>query len=147
MSLPTSPGVAAIVEFHDYCRRGNLSAISEMATPELVNEHATLGYTALHWAAQCGQAEAVKLLLSLGSNVNAVCDMGETALHLASERDFVDCAKALVKGNINTDISCKNGVDAYQRAKSEGMRNAIKKIDLNDTSSFIVQQQEDSDSE
>lgn len=146
MEYPASPGVSEIAELQDYCRRGNITAISELATRELIREPGTLGYTALHWASQCGHDQAVKLLIELGADVNAVCDMGESALHLAADRDFVECAKLLVAAGIDVDISNKNGIDAFQLAKSEGMRNVIKKINLDDTSSFIVNYHE-SDSE
>jgi len=65
--------------------------------------------TALHYAAECEDAECLELLLAAGANINARDGSGDTALHWASYRGSVDCVQALVS---HTDVSI-NSVDSH----------------------------------
>jgi ankyrin repeat protein len=54
------------------------------------------GYTALHAAAQQGQARVVEALLAAGSEVEAVTSEGLTACHLAAQLGHVEVLRRLV---------------------------------------------------
>ena len=61
--------------------------------------------TALHYAAECEDAECVELLLAAGADINARDGSGDSALHWASYRGSVDCVRALVNrgdASVNT---------------------------------------------
>ncbi|KAF4527274.1 hypothetical protein B566_EDAN006995 [Ephemera danica] len=63
----------------------------------------------LHFAANSGQEEMVRLLLSHGVDPNHVNSKGQTALHIAAKMQAVDCVKILIQ---NCDV---NVVDADGR--------------------------------
>ena len=71
---------------HDDCRRGHHAAVYEAIgeKKELAYLPGKLGFTALHWAAQCGHLDICELLLHSGANVNAQNQTGDTPLHLAA---------------------------------------------------------------
>ena len=57
------------------------------------------GMTALHWAAERGDAELAAILLYAGANVGAVTRIGEyTPLHLASRTGSAAVVRALLEG-------------------------------------------------
>lgn len=77
----------------------------------MLQVNAVDGYsrTALHYAAECEDAECVELLLAAGADINARDGSGDTALHWASYRGSVDCVQALV----NCADASVNTVDAH----------------------------------
>ena len=56
----------------------------EVAAQQLVSSRDGVGLTALHWAALCGQAEIVLLLLERGADVSSKTTPGWTPLHFAA---------------------------------------------------------------
>eukprot|EP00959_Pyramimonas_sp_CCMP1952_P144246 3019842-Pyramimonas_sp.AAC.3 len=55
------------------------------------------GGSPIHFAAQCGHAEAIRLLLASGASANASAN-GVTALHLAAEAGSAACVACLLEG-------------------------------------------------
>ena len=55
------------------------------------------GCTAVHFAAQQGQAKVVETLVGLGANLRAQQQDGSTALHYAAREGLVEVVKALVE--------------------------------------------------
>jgi len=86
-----------------------------------INEPTLDNSTLLHKACEEGNAEAVRVLLALGANVNAV-DHGEyTPLHVAVEKDHLAIVKMLIKKG--ADLSAETGNSsrtAYTLAKGLG---------------------------
>jgi len=82
-----------------------------MCRVHLSQVNAVDGYsrTALHYAAECEDAECVELLLAAGADINARDGSGDTALHWASYRGSVDCVQALV----NSSDASVNTVDGH----------------------------------
>lgn len=79
------------------------------------------GKTVLHRAAQVGNAAAVTLLLSDGSNVNAVNQWKETPLHMATRNGKLDCVKQLVAAGADVTKVTLGGDTALVLAKKYRM--------------------------
>lgn len=68
------------------------------------------GMTALHWAAQHGQAEVAQMLIGAGANVQAVTRNGAyTPLHLASRHGSTAVIKLLLKAGANLGATTTTG--------------------------------------
>lgn len=65
---------------------GNKDRVRELLTKGThVDARDGAGYTALHYAARCGDTDMCKLLLSAGADINAITRAGRaTALHRAA---------------------------------------------------------------
>jgi ankyrin repeat protein len=91
-------------EFMAAAAQGNVAKLGKLV--ESVNVNARLGEqgdTALHRAAARGQAEAVKLLLERGAEVDAVDDEGTTPLLGATYRGHHEVVKLLLEQGAAVD--------------------------------------------
>jgi len=80
------------------------------------------GMTALHWAAERGDAELAGMLLYAGANVGAVTRIGQyTPLHLAAKAGAAAVAQALLAAGANVGARTSNsGVTPLHLAASAG---------------------------
>ena len=105
-SAPEPKSLAAIAAF-----KGDLNTLSSLSEHELTTADDGSGNTALIWAADAGQADAVEMLLEtyLQSNkgqVDARGFLGATAVSRASRRGHVDTLRLLLeRGRANPDIA------------------------------------------
>uniref|UniRef100_A0A0G4GFF9 Uncharacterized protein n=1 Tax=Chromera velia CCMP2878 TaxID=1169474 RepID=A0A0G4GFF9_9ALVE len=74
------------------------------------------GWTALFFAADCGHADTVKLLLERGADVDFAMDDGWTALMLASQRDSKETVRELLEGGADVNKQTKDGDTALHLA-------------------------------
>ncbi|MCP4089028.1 MAG: ankyrin repeat domain-containing protein [Gammaproteobacteria bacterium] len=63
------------------------------------------GDTPLHIVANWGDCEAIQVLVSAGSNINAIGESGFTPLHCAAEQNKPEAIKLLIQLGASTDIS------------------------------------------
>jgi ankyrin repeat protein len=80
------------------------------------------GMTALHWAAERGDAELAGMLVYAGANVGAVTRIGQyTPLHLAAKAGSAAVAQALIAAGANVSARTSNsGVTPLHLAASAG---------------------------
>lgn len=80
------------------------------------------GSTPLHTAADNGNADAIKILLAYGADVNAIYQFnGRTALHLAAYVGNLSCVKKLIKagaGMLMEDINGSTALNIAQQCKN-----------------------------
>ncbi len=88
------------------------------------------GMTALHWAAESGDADLAKILIYAGSNVEAGTRIGHyTPLHIASRKGRVDVVKALLAANADAHATTTNsGVMPLHLAAASGNPDAVKAL-------------------
>ena len=99
-------------EIHDAALKGDLAKVRELLAkdPALVNAKGRNEKAPLHWAAQGGHLEVVKLLLARGGAVNELNIQKETPLVYAAEGGHLKVAELLIaKG---ADVNLKTTLDA-----------------------------------
>jgi uncharacterized protein len=86
------------------------------------------GMTALHWAAERGDAALADMLLYAGANVGAVTRVGQyTPLHLASKSGSAVVVRALLKAGASPAAKTTNtGVTALHLAAASGNAEVVK---------------------
>lgn len=94
-------------EFASACAKGDLAAIRANLRQGVNNPDAK-GSTPIHIAAFSNKAEAVKLLISRGSNLNGTDADGNTPLHLAVMRDCGDIVRILLFNGALPSITKRN---------------------------------------
>ena len=89
----------------DAAMRGDKAAVSTLIKQGVdVGAAQGDGMTALHWAAERGDAELAEMLIYAGANVSAVTRIGlYTPLHLAAKAGSAPVAKVLIKGGADVN--------------------------------------------
>ncbi|HXI30665.1 MAG TPA: ankyrin repeat domain-containing protein [Vicinamibacterales bacterium] len=84
------------------------------------------GMTALHWAAERGDADAAALLLKAGADVRAVTRIGaHTPLHIAAKSGAVDVVRQLVAAKADVRAVTTTGATPLHFAAASGSRDAV----------------------
>jgi ankyrin repeat protein len=94
-------------DIYDACRKGNVELIKQLSkvNPDTINTPNKSGYTPLIIAGYRNQLEAVKVLLDLGANVNAISEDG-TVLTAACYKSNTALVKILLEQH--ADVNVKN---------------------------------------
>uniref|UniRef100_A0A8C5PX78 Ankyrin repeat domain 27 n=1 Tax=Leptobrachium leishanense TaxID=445787 RepID=A0A8C5PX78_9ANUR len=86
------------------------------------------GYTPLHVAAICGQAQCIDLLIAKGAAVNATDYHGSTPLHLACQKGYQKIALLLLHYKACRDVKDNNGNTALHLACTYGHEDCVKAL-------------------
>lgn len=94
----------------DAAQRGDVAAARELLRAGVdVNETQGDGMTALHWAAESGDAELAAMLIYAGANIDGGTRIGSyTPLHIASRHGYASVAKALLGANADPGAVTSN---------------------------------------
>lgn len=82
-----------------------------------------LGY--IHWAADCGSLQSLKLLIEEGADVNLKDSDGQTALHYASSCGHVECLQLLLENGCRCDAVDNDGIDAISVAADSNIEKLL----------------------
>ncbi|KAK7895539.1 hypothetical protein WMY93_020864 [Mugilogobius chulae] len=108
-------------------KNGQLEDVKALlVTVEDVNRILECGRMPLHVAADFGQDEVVKYLLSKGAKVNAQDKHGITPLLAACYEEHVSCVKILLAEGADKTLKGPDGKNAFESAESETLRELLK---------------------
>ena len=115
-------------EFKWAVQNGDLAKVKQACSQDNFNINADLGSgrTALHCAADYGQTEIVKYLLSKGANVNALDKYGISPLLNAVFESHTDCVKVLLEKGADKNQKAPGGETAYEAAETEEIHNLLR---------------------
>jgi ankyrin repeat protein len=111
-------------------RTGDMRGVSEAVNRgENVNQvDATVNKrTPLHHAADFGQTEVIRFLISKGANVNAKDAFGITPLLAATYEGHTESVRALLEARADTSITGPDGMTALQAAEKEEIKQLLRK--------------------
>jgi ankyrin repeat protein len=87
------------------------------------------GMTALHWAAQHGDAALTQMLLSAGANIRATTRLGGiTPLHMASQGGHATVVAALIAAGADANILTSTGATAVMLAARAGSADTVTRL-------------------
>lgn len=125
-----SPGIAYRVKtpgqvLHDAIGRNDLVGLARIirASPDCVDARNDRGRTPLHVAAQNGQNDAVKVLISNGAEVNARSGWGYTPLVFAAESYRHEVVVTLLDSGADLEVVTKDGFTALHKAVLKEKKN------------------------
>ena len=74
----------------------------------------------LHYAVLRRRPEMVKLMLSLGAQIDAIDDRGSTALMLAAKNGQIEVVRYLLSKGADKSLQDNNGITAVEHARQQG---------------------------
>lgn len=104
------PAAAPITTVVDAAAQGDTGVLEDLLRRGAdVNQTRGDGMTALHWAAERGDAEITSMLIYAGANLSAGTRIGSyTPLHIASRHGHAEIVAALLAAGANANIATSN---------------------------------------
>ncbi|MGE0460530.1 MAG: ankyrin repeat domain-containing protein [Vicinamibacterales bacterium] len=126
-ALHAAPGDLTVA---DAARAGDLAAVRALLQKGAdVNEAQGDGMTALHFAAQRGEADLAGLLLTAGANPKATTRLGAyTPLHLASLAGHARVVAALIAAGAAVDVPTATGATPLLLAARSGSTDTVTRL-------------------
>jgi uncharacterized protein len=125
--LQAAPGDVTVA---DAARRGDVTAVRALLKQGAdVNEASGDGMTALHWAAERGDADLVSMLLSAGANPKATTRLGGyLPIHLASLGGHARATAALIAAGADANAATTTGASALMLAARSGSTDTVTRL-------------------
>jgi ankyrin repeat protein len=114
-----------LIEAAKQGNKASIRALLKEKVPVNVNNVASDGTTALHWAVRSDDMEAAKLLLQAGANVKLADRYGITPLKLAAENGSAAMIEILLKAGADANTTLPNGETTLMTAAHTGKPDAI----------------------
>src|SRR3954465_15209263 len=123
----TPSAAAGDMRVADAAMRGDTAAVATLLRDGAdVNGREGDGMTALHWAADTGNAELARLLLENGAQPAAVTRLGGyTPLHLAAKGGHAQVVRALLDRNADAKATTTTGAAPLHFAAASGSAEAV----------------------
>ena len=120
-------GAAPDTPLADAAMRGDLEAVRALLRQGTeVNAAQGDGMTALHWAAEHGNANMAKMLVYAGADPDAATRIGlHTPLHVAAEAGSAEVVRALLDGGARAGATTSTGVTPLHFAAMSGNADAV----------------------
>jgi ankyrin repeat protein len=109
-------------------KTGDLQQLRVALTVNNVNDDDGYDLTALHYAADCGYVDCVKLCIEMGANVNARSNAGSTPFHLASYQGHANVVRVLLDTGAIIDAADNEGFTALYDAISKNHVDAARHL-------------------
>eukprot|EP00208_Stichococcus_sp_RCC1054_P003344 CAMPEP_0206141024 /NCGR_PEP_ID=MMETSP1473-20131121/11561_1 /ASSEMBLY_ACC=CAM_ASM_001109 /TAXON_ID=1461547 /ORGANISM="Stichococcus sp, Strain RCC1054" /LENGTH=231 /DNA_ID=CAMNT_0053535419 /DNA_START=189 /DNA_END=880 /DNA_ORIENTATION=+ len=128
-----SPDAATVMKLLEYAALGKTRRMRKLL--DKAGKHFSLdtydaqGWTALHHACRHGHADAAKLLLSRGADIDAEDLAGNSPLHLAASSGHLTLLSTLLQGSPAPDIDRRNAKGVTVRSLAAS---AMDQADIND---------------
>lgn len=94
---------------HYFANRGNTQKLAELLLDPnnllLIDTPDISGWTPLHFAADCGHLECIKLLVHYKARINVTNDLGRTPLYLTIANRHWACVEELIQQGARVDTS------------------------------------------
>jgi ankyrin repeat protein len=114
-----------LIEAAKQGNKASIRALLKEKVPVNVNNVASDGTTALHWAVRSDDMETAKLLLQAGANVKLADRYGITPLKLAAENGSAAMIEILLKAGADANTTLPNGETTLMTAAHTGKPDAI----------------------
>lgn len=111
----------------DFVKEGNATGLQQaIADGELqLDALDDEGMALLHWAADRGCVDVLRLLLASGADVNVTDEDGQTPLHFASSVGHVDCVRLLLDGGADKARRDQDDQTGYDVATDQAIRDML----------------------
>lgn len=111
-------------------QHGLMGTLLELGADVNVAEATHKGWTALHFAAQNNDLEAVELLLKHDAKVDIADKDGCTALHWTAINDGHETAQLLLSAGADKNVKDKDGKTPRQHAEDQGLTVYLEKAGI-----------------
>ena len=120
-------GMSKDQELVQAAKQGNTAVIEKLLRDgvDVKTKDEEYQSTALMWAAHNGHAQAVRMLIDNGAEINARRFKGETALWFAAQKGQLEPLKVLVENGADASIPGRDGDSAVTIAQKNGHNHVV----------------------
>ena len=90
-----------------------------------------MGDLTLHFAAQLGHLEIVRLLVEVGADKDQADNQGATPMHIAAEEGHLDIVRFFLESGADSDRSTNQGATAWDLASWGGHQQIADELAIN----------------
>ncbi|XP_069132753.1 myotrophin-like [Argopecten irradians] len=107
-------------------QNGDIARVNELLKQGADVNEVTNSRTPLHFAADYGQCEVIKILLEKGADINAPDKYDITPLLAAIFEEHTECVELLIKEGASTNGKTPDGQSYYEAATTDSIKAILK---------------------